>query len=223
MKKRAGKDGTVRDCSGRFKRESPKRRRYNPGVQRGTGVNHRVYNGRRVYTTGCIPQGVTQGGYLPICLLVYPGWIPPYMPPSVPWVYPTLYIHHLEYRERYLPWVYASLLHPGYTSMLHPAAVHRMLPLAAVRWLVTMLWAQEGRNPWVEASLASRVLKSVKREGRSLRIVTPLLPVINVRRLDRRRVFPTGLPWVKACCAEWSRSLRSSDRCGMWRDERLNG
>ena len=49
-----------------------------------------------------------------------------------------------------------------------------------------------------------KVRKSVRVEGRTLRIVTPLLPVDRIERLDRHRVILHVSPMVRVLCAGWS-------------------
>ena len=123
-----------------------------------------------MYTPPRYP-GSIDGGYSPGILVVQPGYPGGYspgilvgivlpgileggvLPGYVPWwevYYPGMY--HGGYTSLpTMPLVY----HPGYTSIptVHPLSVHHLL--LRLRCRVRTSWAQDGRFPWVRASVPS--------------------------------------------------------------------
>jgi len=125
------------------------------------------------------------------------------MTARVPWwvctsLYPGGYVH---------PCTPLLLYHPGYTII--PPLVMQLLPVT-LRCTVTMPWAQDGRFPWVGASLPPSSPKGVTEGGRDDAQSAPLFPQERCERLDNTRVTPHVSPMVREVSAQ--RSSRPSIR-----------
>jgi len=153
----------------------------------------------RVYNRWCIPRVhrvlYTLGGIPRVCIGctiprwciprvykgvlypggVYPGCISGYSLPVPWWVYTSL--------------VYVRVYTHGYTAVHYcplPRCQHAR-PWCSLPGEEAL--GSEERKPLGEGGLSLSGPKSVTREGRTLRIVTPLLPVRKTERLDSDRVF----------------------------------
>jgi len=132
------------------------------------------------------------------------------MYPGIPWWvwwYPSL-LHPEVHPVVYMPPYYALPGTPG-AYMRSSVCTRRQCSAAGVPWEQPGLITEN--NIGYEAHREPPGPKGVMGEGRTLRIITPLLPVNKCERLDRTRVTPHIFPMVRDLFAEWS-SLRPSDR-----------